>query len=182
MNRYVAFLRGINAGGNETIKMDDLRRAFESLKLGNVATVLASGNVIFDSPETDRRKLARDIGARLSKAFGHEKDVLVRTAEDIRGLVESEPFKDIEVTPQTRLYVTFLSAPYAGALEIPCEPPGKDIRILKVTAGEVCSVVELTDRSGTPGLMKLLDDEFGREITTRNWNTVIRIHSRMAAQ
>src|SRR4029077_19756102 len=50
--RYVAFLRGINVGGNRVLKMDDLRKAFESLGFKDVKTVLASGNVMFDAPRS----------------------------------------------------------------------------------------------------------------------------------
>ena len=45
MNRYVAFLRGINSGGNQTVRMEVLRKTFEDLGFENVRTVLASGNV-----------------------------------------------------------------------------------------------------------------------------------------
>ena len=46
--RYVALLRAINVGGR-TVKMDRLRVLFEEMKLQNVQTYIASGNVIFDS-------------------------------------------------------------------------------------------------------------------------------------
>ena len=49
MTRYAALLRGINVGGIN-IKMADLRSTFVDLGFENVKTVLASGNVLFDSP------------------------------------------------------------------------------------------------------------------------------------
>jgi len=53
MTRYVAFLRGINLG-KRRVKMEQLRRHFEGFGLENVATFIASGNVVFDSPRQDR--------------------------------------------------------------------------------------------------------------------------------
>ena len=47
MTKYVAFLRGINVGRHKRIKMADLKRAFEAAGFHNVATYIASGNVIF---------------------------------------------------------------------------------------------------------------------------------------
>ena len=46
--RYVAFLRAINVGGH-VVKMDRLRRIFESMRFRNVETFIASGNVIFEA-------------------------------------------------------------------------------------------------------------------------------------
>ena len=48
MARYIAFMRGINVGGHQ-VKMDDLRKWFEALEFDNVATFIASGNVIFEA-------------------------------------------------------------------------------------------------------------------------------------
>jgi uncharacterized protein (DUF1697 family) len=47
--KYVAFLRGINVGGNNIIKMADLKAAFEKQGFTNVTTYINSGNVLFDS-------------------------------------------------------------------------------------------------------------------------------------
>ena len=60
MTRYVAFLRAINVGGRR-VKMHHLRELFESLGFSNVETFIASGNVIFDSPAEDTRKLEQRI-------------------------------------------------------------------------------------------------------------------------
>ena len=53
MAQYVALLRGINVGGNNLIKMADLKACFEAQGFGNVATYIQSGNVLFTSDDTD---------------------------------------------------------------------------------------------------------------------------------
>ena len=69
--RYVAFLRAINVGGH-TVRMEALRREFESLGATNVETFIASGNVIFDTARRNAAALERAIeehlqhGARIS--------------------------------------------------------------------------------------------------------------------
>ena len=61
MINYVAFLRGINVGGKRLIKMEDLRRVVESIGLKNVRTFIASGNLLFETSQTNRDALARKI-------------------------------------------------------------------------------------------------------------------------
>ena len=172
---YVAFLRGINVGGNKPIRMADLQKAFESLRFTNVKTVLASGNVLFDAPPSRPAALTAAIEKKLKQAFGTEIPVLVRTLKELQRLAESEPFRGVAVTPQTRLYVTFLTEKPASKLKIPYASPDRGFRILRVTACEVCSVVILTPQHGTLDLMGFLEKEFGKRITTRNWNTVLRL-------
>ena len=171
MAEYVAFLRGINVGGNNKIDMDELRQAFMSWGFAGVKTVLASGNVIF---ETQKAKdgLAQIIEQKISESFGIDVSVILRTVDDIKALAEADPFKNIRVTPQTRLYVTFLADKPKSKTP---ESQDKDFRILHVSDAEVFSVLTLLPDRRTVDLMKILEIEFGKKITTRNWNTVCRI-------
>lgn len=89
--------------------------------------------------------------------------------------MDQNPFIEITVTNQTRLYVTFLSWNCQSSLKVADESLGSDFKIISASAGEVCSVVTLTPQSGTIKTMDLLEKEFGRNITTRNWNTVTRM-------
>ena len=50
MNTHVAFLRGINVGGNTMVSMKDLAAICTQIGFENVRTYLNSGNVIFKSP------------------------------------------------------------------------------------------------------------------------------------
>ncbi|EEF58463.1 DUF1697 domain-containing protein [Pedosphaera parvula] len=175
MIRYVALLRGINVGGHKPVKMEGLKKSFEAVGFEKVKTVLASGNVLFESVESDEGVLVSKIGAHLKKDLGHEVGVLVRSMEEIQSLVERNPFKKIQVTPETRLYVTFLSQKVKSKLKIPYETPEKDFRILSASEREVCSVLVLSPERQTTELMNIVEKEFGKQVTTRNWNTVLRI-------
>jgi uncharacterized protein (DUF1697 family) len=174
---YVAFLRGINVGGNKPIKMDALRKAFESAGFENVRTVLNSGNVLFEAVGT-RPAVLEQVRGGLAKAFGREVGVVIRTGREIADLLGADPFKSIKVTPETRLYVTFLTGKHPAKSKAPFETP-EGANVLRVTPGEVCTAVELSPGAGTPELMKFIEKEYGREITTRNWNTILKIHDRM---
>lgn len=91
MTRYVALLRGINVGGIN-IKMADLRQVFVDLGYGDVKTVLASGNVLFDSDSADIGGLKATIEAALRKVFGYEAWVFVLDTATLAAIVEAYPF------------------------------------------------------------------------------------------
>jgi len=174
MPLYVAFLRGINSGQNPTIKMETLAGVFTGLGHRNVKTVLASGNVIFESDRTDKNALAEDLERTLTNVLGYRAAASLRTKEEIEEMVRAEPFKDIEITTQTRLYVTFLKPDGRFEFNLPYRNQEKGFAILNARDGAIYSVVDLA-KGMTPDLMGDLDKKFGREITTRNWNTVLKI-------
>jgi uncharacterized protein (DUF1697 family) len=175
MVKYVAFLRGINVGGHKAVKMEELKKAFAALGFDDVKTLLASGNVLFAAPPASEGALAKKIEKKLETAFGHEIGVLVRKVEGLQRLAEANPFAGVKVTPQTRLYVTFLTEKPKSGLKIPPESPDKNFKILRATESEVCSVLTLSPNSRTVDLMSMIEKEFGRKVTTRNWNTINKI-------
>ncbi|HEY9227397.1 MAG TPA: DUF1697 domain-containing protein [Gemmatimonadaceae bacterium] len=108
MPRYVALLRAINVGGR-TVKMDKLRALFETLELRNVETLIASGNVLFDSTAKDVPALETRIERHLEKSLGYKVETFVRTAAELAGVVKGTPFAGSKVhTEANALYVGFL--------------------------------------------------------------------------
>ena len=93
MTRYIALLRGINVGGI-TIRMAALADTVRSLGHTGVTTVLASGNVVFESNQTDAAALKAGLERALSDAFGYEAWVVLLTREDLGAAVDAYPFED----------------------------------------------------------------------------------------
>lgn len=175
MTGYVAFLRGINVGGNKRIRMKDLRQMLSGLGLQNVQTVLASGNAYFEADDSDMKGLTEKIEDAINRTFGFGVDVTLRTNSDIQNIIHRNPFKDVEVDENVRLYVTFFDNKLTSALELPWESPEQDFRILDRTEREVFSVLHLTPGSRTVDSMAFIEKEFGVSCTTRNWNTVNKV-------
>lgn len=175
MSNYVAFLRGINVGGNKMISMEALRKAFEGCGFANVKTLLVSGNVVFDASSKDTRALKQTIEAKIKRSFAMDVSVILRSLDELQALADANPFVKIKITPQTRCYVTFLSEKPTSKLKVPYESPEKDFKILRVTNTEVCSALTLSPQRGTVDVMAILEKEFGKNVTTRNWNTVMRV-------
>jgi uncharacterized protein (DUF1697 family) len=92
MERYVAFLRGMNLG-NRRIKNDELRARFEELGLSDVASFRASGNVIFDSDDSDEAAVAKKVESGLGKSLGYEVAVFLRTIAEVAAIAAKEPFE-----------------------------------------------------------------------------------------
>ena len=89
--QYLALLRGINVGGKNLVKMADLRAAFESMGFADVATYIASGNVLFRAPRQRREELAARIESELTGRFGIELKVVLLTEAHLKAVVEGAP-------------------------------------------------------------------------------------------
>lgn len=105
MTRYAAFLRGVNVGGI-SLKMADVTRTLTNAGFENVVTILASGNVLLDSPATPAA-VRTDAEAALRAAFGYEAWVLVYDIATVRAIDTAYPFpREVE---GKHSYVTFVT-------------------------------------------------------------------------
>ena len=105
--KYVAFLRGINVGGHNKIKMVTLREMFAALGYKNVKTYINSGNVIFETIEADDNALAAKVEQAIQAEFSLNIKVMVRTISEIKGIIKNNPF-DGQFTNDKDLHVLFL--------------------------------------------------------------------------
>ena len=87
MTTYVALFRGINVGGRQGVRMDELKSIHEALGLKNVVTYIRTGNVLFTSDDTDIVRLSERIGDAFTEKFGFRVDVMIRTFAEIEDLM-----------------------------------------------------------------------------------------------
>jgi len=165
MPRYVAFLRGVSP---MNAKMPELKRCFEQAGFGNVKTVLASGNVVFDSRAGSELALARRIEAAMDKHLDRNFYTIVRSVDALRELIESDPYKAYRLSADAKRIVTFLRQPRKPVPTLPAEVEGA--RILAVDGSEIFTAY--VPQPGNPAFMRLIEKTFGAEITTRTWDTV----------
>lgn len=154
MNRYVAFLRGVGLQ-NPNTRNEKLREVFASLGFVHVQTVLASGNVLFESNREDAQVLEQEIEIALLEELGFKSAAIIRSWEQLEQLVQSDPFHGTTGTQRSRLNVTFLKS-----------------------GGEVFSSIDLSNTT-TPEVMRQLEKEHGKDITTRTWKTVGKIMEKL---
>ena len=108
--RYVALLRGINLGGANQMKMDDLKALFADLGFENVKSYINSGNVAFDSKKTAESKLIHKIEDAVEARFGRRVHIMIREQRDIERLLKNNPF-DGQYESHKHMHVLFLKEP-----------------------------------------------------------------------
>jgi uncharacterized protein (DUF1697 family) len=155
MTIYVALLRGIMPM-NPNMKSEKLKGVFKSLGFKNVVTVIASGNVVFETNSKNIRALETKIEKALPKQLGFTSTTIIRSQEDLKSLVKKDPFKGIEDKSPNYLVVTFF----------------------KNREEELCTVIDLSSKK-TPEFMRQLEKKHGKQITTRTWKTIGRILKKM---
>lgn len=178
--RYIALLRGVNVGGNKKIKMAALRASLTDAGYAHVKTTLASGNVAFDADEETTDTLAAALSEIIENEFGFPVPVIVLQQAILTDFVAQDPFADVVITDDTRLYVTFLPAAVSEStldITLPYTVETDDYTILALTDTIVSSILTLSKTKRTTDAMKLLETHFGKHITTRNWNTVQKLVS-----
>jgi uncharacterized protein (DUF1697 family) len=171
--RYVALLRGINLGGANLMKMDDLRAVFTELGFKNVRSYINSGNFAFDSRKTPEKLLIKKIEDAVEARFGRRVHVMVREQKDIGRIIKNNPFEG-QYESHKHMHVLFLKEPM----------PAEKARLLYESAlpGEKYEVVgrEIYNLlpNGVAGSL-LTKGFFERKpavpYTGRNWRTVEKL-------
>jgi uncharacterized protein (DUF1697 family) len=173
MTKYAAFLRGIMPM-NPNMRNEKLRGVFESLGFNNVQTVIASGNVLFETGSTNAKALETAIEKALPEQLGFTSTTIIRSREQLQDLMNRNLFKGVPDTRSSRLNVTFLKNPPDIKLKFPFNAENKSYRLVGLYDCAICSVIDLTGDK-TPDMMLWLEKHFGKQITTRTWNTVGKI-------
>src|SRR5215831_7676190 len=109
MFRFFAFLRAINVGGGSAVKMQSLRRVFESLGFSKVETFIASGNVIFETMTQKTNTLERKIEKALQEALGYEVRTFVRTEAELAKIANYRPFRRSKFDDTWHMNIIFLA-------------------------------------------------------------------------
>jgi len=175
MTTTIALLRGINVGGHR-VKMERLRELFGELGLANARSFIQSGNIFFESEDSDRAALTARIEKHLLQALGYAVPTLLRTPQELQSSLYPNPFVGIEVTPSTRLLIVFTSQPIESEQLVPLRSPDGAIELLSATAGEAFVVYRLVN-GRPPNVEAVLKRVFGKgaSTTTRFYDTTLKM-------
>ncbi len=168
MKRYAAFLRGVSP---MNAKMPELKSAFEAAGFADVKTVLSSGNVVFSAPSASEAALERKAEAAMKKHLGHAFLTIVRPVDALRRMLAADPYKSFRLRPGSKRVVTFLRGKPKGRLGLPIEFDGSCILLRR--GGEVFSAYVPNPRG--PVFMTLIEKTLGKVVTTRTWETVMKV-------
>ena len=170
MPRCVAFLRGVSP---LNAKMPELKRGFETAGFANVKTILSSGNVVFDARAATESSLEQRAEAQMQKLLGRSFYTIVRPQSFLRNLLDADPFAAFALPAQAKLVVSFTRLPIEPQIALPLELGGA--QILSVVGREVFTAYVPNDQG--PVFMTLIEKTFGKDITTRTWETIRRCSS-----
>jgi len=173
-NRHIALLRGINVGGNNLIKMLDLRDSFGKMGFTDVETYIQSGNVIFSSKQTNKGKLTAMIEAALSEAFSYESRVVLVSGSEMERVVAQAPKgfgKDPELYRYDVLFVREPLTTVEALKEIPTTP-GVDTAHV---GDHAIYFRRLVSKAAQSKLNKLVQRPVYKSLTVRNWNTTMKL-------
>jgi uncharacterized protein (DUF1697 family) len=172
MIKYIAFLRGINVGGHKILKMKDLNATFAEMGFENVKTFIQTGNVVFDSTQSESIELIETIKNKINDCFGFDVTVILTTVDKIKHLISQKPF--VEMTGNIKMYATLLAGKPVNNPILPFSSPKGDIEVFAIENNIVLSIgKESKGRYGFPN--GLIEKEFGVLATTRNWNTICKL-------
>lgn len=181
--RYIALLRGINVGGNNIIKMIDLRDCLEHSGFLNVRTYIASGNVLFSSQEK-LLKVERTIDTALEAAFGYKGPTVVLAEQDFRTIIDDAP-KGFGSQPDTyHSDVIFLKLP-AHPRQVLDEILALKLRDGVDTAAAGSKALYFTRLSAErqkSRLSKIMELPSYKSMTIRSWNTAKKLEALLEAE
>jgi uncharacterized protein (DUF1697 family) len=164
MPRYVAFLRGVTP---MNAKMTALKRCFEQAGFEDVKTVLSSGNVAFTAAASEAA-IAHKLEAAMPKHLGRTFLTIVRPTKILEQLVDKDPYRNARLPPKAKRVVTFLGQNCKAPRTLPEEIDGA--RSVAVNGGLVFRFS--VPRARGAAFMRLIERTFGKNVTTRTWETV----------
>jgi uncharacterized protein (DUF1697 family) len=150
--------------------MAELKACVEAAGFTKVKTLLSSGNAAFDTPRaTKDAALERKLEAAMQEHLGRSFYTIVRSTTELQSMLDAEPFAAFKLPTQAKRVVSFLrEAPDPAKLQLPLKLG--HAQILAVSGREIYSAYEPGDP--TPIFMSLIEKTFGKDITTRTWDTV----------
>lgn len=172
MPRFVVLLRGVNVGKARRVPMAALRTLLTEMGYGNVATLLNSGNGVFDAASGSSQHHAVAIAAAIQARFGFEVPVIVKSARELASIVADCPIVP-DAESHSRFLVAFAQGPKSVTSLAAVQPllaAGERFALGKHAAYLHCANGILESKAGEALLGKA-----GRHATTRNWATVQKL-------
>jgi len=173
MTRYCALLRSVNLGPTRRLKMDELRATASAVVAADVASVVQTGNLIFDS-QADAAELETRLEAAIAATFTLKTLVFVRSAAHMAALVQHNPFPQQAIDDPAHLVAMTMRKPVTeeALAAIRAANPGPEQLVARGTDLYINYPVDI----GHSKLNNLLTEKrLGSLGTARNWNTVLKV-------
>lgn len=172
MKTWIVLLRGINVGGNNIIKMQDLRALLTDAGYANVRTYIQSGNVAFETDNTDAKIISKHIQDTIESSYGFAPKAMALSAQIVTKIIKDIPFSGAAQTPKEH-HVFFLSEPALSA-------DMDSINALKTETEQFAltpqaAYLHLPNGVWKSKLAAKLEACLGVPTTARNWRSTIKL-------
>jgi uncharacterized protein (DUF1697 family) len=176
--QYLVLLRGINVGGNNIIKMADLKTCFENMGFTEVQTLIQSGNILFKAAEKNKAKLIAKIERVLSKTFGYQSRIVVVAYKELKKIIDEAPKGFGKDLKKYRCDVIFLKEPLTAREAM------KNVKVKEgidtAHAGKyVLYFSRLDSKASQSHLPRIIKLPMYQYMTIRNWNTTTKLLAMM---
>ena len=170
MITYISLLRGINVSGRNMMKMNILQKQYENMGFRNISTYLQSGNVIFSSDCSSKNELQQNISQQIEKNFALIVPVVVLTVNDLKQIINKNPFGKDHTKNPSFLHITFLASipdTYNHEAIENKKQPGEEIAFSDAAVYLYCP----NGYGKTKLTNTFLENRLKVVTTTRNWKT-----------
>ena len=166
----VVFLKGINVGGHRRFRTTELAKSLQALDVVNIG---AAGTFVV------RKAVTRDaLRAAIAERVPFPIDVMLCDGSDIRRLIADNPFADHTADHEIIPFVSLLASRSKPACAFPFALPGEEDWDLKVLKHDGCFVLGMyRRRMKAIEYLGRLEKLCGTTMSTRNWNTILKIGS-----
>jgi len=153
------------------LKMPALQAALEEDGFTEVKTLLSSGNVVFSGRRASDTAIEKKLVATIEKNVGRTFGVIVRSIDELQALIDADPYRAYRLPAGSKRVVTFLRKAPEKTIKLP--PALGGARIWAVRGREVLSSYVVNEKG--PVFMALIEKAFGKDVTTRTWDTVLKV-------
>ena len=174
MTTFISLFRGINVGGHQAVRMNELKELHESLGLKDVITYINSGNVVFTSDDADPAQLPKQIEDAFAQKFGFHANVLVRTSTQLEDIIANNPFQNQPMKESKWVVVLFLTTlPESTALEdLQKTYTGPEELYL---IGQELYIYYPNGIGRSKLTLTMIEKKLKTSGTGRNWNTILQL-------
>lgn len=172
MTRYALLLRGVNVGTKNSLPMAELRGMLAKLACTDVETYVQSGNAVFGT-KLGPGALTKGIEDALERTMGRPIATTLRTLSEMKAIVGGNPFRKVATEPRL-LCVTFLSHTPTQAELAPLHAQDWEPDLFEV-AGKEIYTWHPNGQARSPLAAALGKLPLRGAVTTRNWNTVVKL-------
>lgn len=175
---YIAFLRGVNVGGNSIVSMAAIKEALVALGLSEVRTYINSGNVIFSTRSSTTKPLTARVEKALEQHTGIAIKVLLMDHKTLKKMVDAIPRHWVD-DKTMRTYVLLLWKELDDRTILDRLPTKPGVDEVKYTPGAVVWRVDRENVSKSR-MNRMVGTPLYKKITIRSANTMRKLNEMIA--